>query len=174
MAPTGRTVRPTSDYLREALFNSLGDRIVGARFLDLYAGTGAVGIEALSRGASHATFVEHAPAALRVLRQNIETLGFGDRAEVVAGDALSFLARPHSDRQSWNLIFADPPYRARVGEELLARLAKKTFLHPGGFVIIESFRKEEPAPGSEWRTARRIAHGDAVLVVYTQEMTWQG
>src|SRR5689334_16902428 len=108
-APDGKETRPTSDRVREAVFNALGslDAVEGAVVADLYAGSGALGIEALSRGASEATFVESSAAARSVIETNLAATDFGDRATVVTGDVLSHL-RATDDR--YDLVLADPPY----------------------------------------------------------------
>src|SRR3954467_7982650 len=117
VAPRGRDTRPTSDRGREALFSILGP-LDGARVLDLFAGSGALGLEALSRGAASATLVERAPAALRVLRDNVADLGAG--AEIVAADARSYLRGARGQGAQYDLVFLDPPYRsaAALGREL--------------------------------------------------------
>ena len=116
-SPEGRDTRPTTEKVREAVFNALGslDRIIDAEVVDLYAGTGALGLEALSRGAAHCTFVENDRAALEALRHNIEHLGVGDRARVIRGDALTSARTLAGD-----LVLADPPYGADPWEELLS------------------------------------------------------
>ncbi|MFN3322450.1 MAG: 16S rRNA (guanine(966)-N(2))-methyltransferase RsmD [Bryobacteraceae bacterium] len=104
-APPGLEVRPTPDRLRESLFGILGVRVEGCVFVDAYAGSGAVGIEALSRGARRAVFIERSRAALRVLRENLESLGLLNRAEIVSGRAAAVLERHPGD-----IVFLDPPY----------------------------------------------------------------
>ena len=104
-SPTGPGVRPTPDWLRETLFNILSQRIQGMVFADVYAGTGAVGIEALSRGAARAIFVEHNRAAALVIRENVRSLKIEDRVEIRQGKALSLLAALRAD-----IVFVDPPY----------------------------------------------------------------
>jgi 16S rRNA (guanine966-N2)-methyltransferase len=111
-APVGMATRPTSDRLRETLFNVLAPRIAGARFLDLYAGSGAVGIEALSRGAAHVVFVERAAAALKALRLNLERLGITAGFEIHAGGVASFLRGPRTGAELFDVVFLDPPYEA--------------------------------------------------------------
>ena len=119
----GLDTRPTPDRLRESLFNILAPRIEGAIFVDLYAGTGAVGIEALSRGAAKAIFVEHGRAALAVLRENIRTLGLTARADVRPGKVLAMIARV-IDPATPSIVFADPPYELEQEyESLLEKLA---------------------------------------------------
>ena len=108
-APRGDAVRPTADRVREALFSMLGPRVAGASVLDLFAGSGALGLEALSRGAATVTFVDSAPAALRALRANLEALDAG--AEVVRADALRWLRSASGGERQYSLVFLDPPYR---------------------------------------------------------------
>jgi 16S rRNA (guanine(966)-N(2))-methyltransferase RsmD len=138
-APPGDATRPTSDRVRESLFSVLGDRLDGARVLDLFAGSGALGIEALSRGASAATFVDSAPAALKALRANLATLGA--EGEVSRRDARRYLADASAAAREYDLVFLDPPYRlaGRLGGELSAMLPP--VLAPGATVIAESDRR---------------------------------
>jgi 16S rRNA (guanine966-N2)-methyltransferase len=136
-APTGRGTRPTSDRLRETLFSVLGD-VGGLHVLDAFAGSGALGLEALSRGAAHAELWETSPAALRVLRGNVERLGYGDRARVRRRDARRAMAQDVAVRVTYELILLDPPYT------MLAALQQEFSLHlpqllvPGGLAVIES------------------------------------
>jgi 16S rRNA (guanine966-N2)-methyltransferase len=138
-APAGDATRPTSDRVREALFAILGDRVVGARVLDLFAGSGALGIEALSRGAAEATFVDSAPAAIRAVRANLEALGA--QAELRRVDARRFLGAASGRRRQYDLVFLDPPYRlaGRLGGELTVALT--AVLAPGAAVVAESDRR---------------------------------
>jgi 16S rRNA (guanine966-N2)-methyltransferase len=138
-APPGDATRPTSDRVREALFSILGDRVAGARVLDLFAGSGALGIEALSRGAAEATFVDSAPAAIRAVKANLEALGA--QAEVRRAAARRFLGGASREARQYDLVFLDPPYRlaGRLGNELTAALA--AVLAPGAVVVAESDRR---------------------------------
>jgi 16S rRNA (guanine(966)-N(2))-methyltransferase RsmD len=138
-APRGRETRPTSDRVREALFSVLGERVDGARVLDLFAGSGALGLEALSRGAAEATFVDSAPAALRAIRANLAAVGAD--AEVARADARRFLAGASAAARQYDLIFLDPPYRLaeRLGRELSEVLPP--VLAPGAVVVAESDRR---------------------------------
>ena len=121
-APPGEATRPTSYRVREALFSLLGERVEGARVLDLFAGTGALGIEALSRGAAEVTFVDSAPAAIRAVRANLEALDA--IADVRRADARRFLGGASAAAREYDLVFLDPPYRlaGRLGGELTAVL----------------------------------------------------
>src|SRR5688572_13274239 len=109
-APPGADTRPTSEKVREAIFNILPD-VEGMNVLDLFAGSGALGIEALSRGAAHATFVDQGKTALAVVRENLKTLGLEARATVLPGDAVGHAGR-HVPRSPWQLVFIDPPYKS--------------------------------------------------------------
>ena len=133
VAPPGGRTRPTSDRVREAIFNALRSRDVveGADVLDLFAGSGALGIEALSQGAARATFVDSDRAARRAVRRNLEACGFLDRATLVAAPAERFLARLGAER--FDLAFCDPPYAFADWDSLLVAL-------PADFVVIESDR----------------------------------
>jgi 16S rRNA (guanine966-N2)-methyltransferase len=138
VAPRGGATRPTSDRVREALFSILGARVPGATVLDLFAGSGALGIEALSRGAARATFVDEAPAAIQAIRRNLEGIEGG---EVVRRDARGFLRTASENGRQYDLVFLDPPYRhaATLGRELAEALA--AVVAPGGMVVSESDRR---------------------------------
>jgi len=183
-APAGLGTRPTSDRLRETLFNVLAPRIQGAAFLDLYAGSGAVGIEALSRGAASAVFVERASAALAALRANLASLGIAGGCRIHPGSAVSWLRKAEKQlaadaqpgpAQGFDLVFLDPPYEA--AEEYAAALgllgaAAAKLLNPGALVIAEHRGKggsKEPLKeryGALERT-RLLVQGDAALSFYT-------
>ena len=172
-APAGLATRPTSDRLRETLFNVLAPRIRGAAFLDLYAGSGAVGIEALSRGALRVEFVEKAPAPLKVLRGNLARLGLtaGFRIHAVAvGAFLRRAGAPDQMPEHYELVFLDPPWDA--APEYAATLsllggAARGLLAEDALVIAEHRRKErlEDRYGSLLRT-RLLEQGDAALSFY--------
>jgi 16S rRNA (guanine966-N2)-methyltransferase len=142
-APKGEQTRPTSDRVREALFSILGESVAGATVLDLFAGSGALGIEALSRGAAHATFVDTANAAISVINDNLETLEL--EGEVVRMPALRALACTPVTSRQYDLVFIDPPYRlaSALGPEL--SVALQTVLAPTARVVTESDRRD-PLP----------------------------
>ena len=160
VAPRGQGTRPTSDRVREALFSILGP-LDGERVLDLFAGSGALGLEALSRGAAHATFVERERAALRALRDNVADLGA--QADVVAADAKAFLRAAQERGAQYDLVFLDPPYRDAAG--LAQELDLAVVLSAGGRVVGESDRRqplELPLPLTDERR-----YGDTLIRIYS-------
>jgi 16S rRNA (guanine966-N2)-methyltransferase len=161
-APHGAATRPTSDKVREAIFNILPD-VEGMQVLDMFAGSGALGIEALSRGAGHATFIDSAKPALAVVRQNLKDLGLEDRATVLAGDAVTLGAR-HEPASPWQLVFVDPPYRSDLAVRAVQTLAH---LAPDAVIVIEHDRRNAPpdALGSLLRTDQR-RYGDTLVSFY--------
>ncbi len=163
-APAGRATRPTSDRVREALFSMLGE-IDGARVLDLFAGSGALGIEALSRGAAHAVFVERDAAAAAVLRANLRALGVGrERAEVRRADAQATLRHASRSGEKYDLVFIDPPYgeASTWSPRLSASLPE--LLAPGGRAVAESDRRLPLALGLPVETERR--YGDTSITIH--------
>jgi 16S rRNA (guanine(966)-N(2))-methyltransferase RsmD len=170
-APAGPATRPTSDRLRETLFNVLAPRIQGAAFLDLYAGSGAVGVEALSRGASTVVFVERAPTAVKVLRANLAGLGLTKGYRIVFRSVGGYL-RNAEGGLCFDIVFLDPPYNA--ASEYAATLELlggplTVFLTAGALVIAEHRRKDglEDGYGQLHRT-RLLKQGDAALSFYAR------
>jgi 16S rRNA (guanine966-N2)-methyltransferase len=171
-APAGRGTRPMLDRVREALFSTLGERIAGAAVLDLFAGTGSLALEALSRGARSARLVERDPAALRALRDNVTALDMGERAEVTVGDALS---RGAWSEGPYDVVFVDPPYRMLASGETRAlvlgalREILATRLAPHGVVILHVPRGEV----SERELARALGpHASARCRGYGTSDVW--
>jgi 16S rRNA (guanine966-N2)-methyltransferase len=154
-APPGQATRPTTDRVREAWMSVLAPEIPGARVLDLFAGSGALGLEALSRGAAHATFVESAAPALRVLRANLEALGAGERATVVRGDALRFADGLAPG--AFDLALADPPYAKGLAAALVERFLGRPFAR----VLALEHRVSDEIPALP--AARERRYGDTVL-----------
>ena len=145
VTPRGSTTRPTADQVRIALMDTLGPRLPDARVLDLFAGSGSVGLEALSRGALHATFVERDPRAVAALDENIRTLGVEPRAVVARGDVSRQLGRLAAGGRRFEIVFLDPPYALDLGEQALAALAPGELVAPEGVVIAQHFTKRPPA-----------------------------
>ena len=168
----GLALRPTSDRLRETLFNALGAGISGSRFLDLFAGTGAVGIEALSRGAAHVAFIEnHAPAAA-LIRKNLASLEIASEATVICADAARALesaaARVNAGALPYDYIFIDPPWAATADySRVMQFLASSALVAPDGIVIVEH-RKSASLPESfdTLKRVRLLRQGDAALSFY--------
>ncbi|HEX9190480.1 MAG TPA: 16S rRNA (guanine(966)-N(2))-methyltransferase RsmD [Candidatus Deferrimicrobiaceae bacterium] len=165
-APRGLSVRPTTDRVREAVFGILGDRVDGASVLDLFAGTGAMALEALSRGASDAVLVESSPEALPALRGNVEALGASE-AVCLPLDYRKAIRRLSSKGRRFSLVFLDPPYgRGLVGRSA-AEIHRAGILSPGAVVVAERAARdpEESVPeGWEERTDRR--YGDTRITLY--------
>lgn len=161
-------VRPVSDRAREGLFSSLGDLIEGARVLDLYAGTGALGIEALSRGAAEAVFVDRSPPALAALRENLARTGLDDRAGVERSDVRRFLEREPGPG-GFDLVFLDPPYEARQTEldPVLALVDAKPLLREGFTIVLSrGSRSSNSVIPLHWLVARRLSYGDSVVTLF--------
>ncbi len=158
----GAATRPTPDRLRETLFDILPPRIAGARFADAYAGTGAVGIEALSRGAAHAWFLERSRPALDLIRENMAALGLERRATVVAGPVLLTLPR-----QSAEIVFLDPPYDQE--REYAAALAALAANPPALAIVQHDVRRQSPESAGDLIRTRTVRQGDNVLTFYTRK-----
>jgi len=169
IAPTGVQTRPTSDRLRETLFNVVAPRIEDSVWLDLFAGSGAIGIEALSRGARSVYFVESAGAALRTIRKNLHTLGIEEEADVIERDVATALRMLDTQAVSCDFIFLDPPYRKLDDyEQVLGFLSQSRLLSPNSQVIAEHDKHFDPGGtfGSLQRH-RALRQGDAVLSFYS-------
>ncbi len=174
-SPAGLSVRPTADRVREALFDVLGDLVVGCRFLDLYAGSGAVGIEALSRGARVVTFVERDRHAVEVIRANLDhslaPLAGPDAASSPGARLLPMDVRPalaglERDAEQFDLVFLDPPYGGGELERGLRLLARGRLLADGAVVIAEHHARDAPPASRGLEPARTISYGRAALTQY--------
>ncbi len=162
IAPPGSATRPTSDRVRESLFSILGDSVQNARVLDLYAGSGALGIEALSRGAASAVFVDHSQKAVAAIRANLEALGI--EADVRRMEARAALRPPPEAAAAYDLIFLDPPYRHAAELGRLLSEALPAVLAPGGRVISESDRREPLQLALPLVDERR--YGDTIIRIH--------
>ncbi len=165
----GQALRPTSDRLRETLFNILGPGVVGSRFVDVFAGTGAVGIEALSRSAAEVIFIENHPPAAKLIRHNLDSLKIASGVTILAVDAIRGLemlaSRQTSSSPSIDYIFLDPPYAAHVDyARTLEFLGSAKFLAPDALVIFEHHHKFQlPEQFGNLRRTRLLKQGDATL-----------
>ena len=162
--PENYDIRPTTDNVKESLFNIIQFDLEGRRVLDLFAGTGQLGIEALSRGAKSCVFVDESREAVKIVRENLKTCGLG--GTVVQADALDYLLRA----ESFDLIFVDPPYDACLYEPVLERLMQVDKLSDGGIIICEARREtplqELPPP---YRKGKEYRYGKVKICVYTKE-----
>ena len=160
--PSWEGLRPTSDKLRETLFNILSPRLDGARVLDAYAGTGAIGLEALSRGASHVTFVERDRRATTLIEQNLAACGVEERDYTIRGGDVAAVL-PSLGAGVCDLILLDPPYDTAIGDVLAASVR---VLAPGGLIVLERASRHEPESPPMLERVRDVASGDSTLTFY--------
>jgi 16S rRNA (guanine(966)-N(2))-methyltransferase RsmD len=167
IGPTGQAIRPTADRVREALFSILGQRTPGARLLDLYAGTGAIGIEALSRGAAHVTFVEANRQALRLLHRNLAACGMEQQTRVCASRVEDFFRRNQPTSGPYDIIFCDPPYDVTIDLMTSIQTWDTGWFADDGIVVVEHARKAAIPPTLGWlMPGRRYDYGDTALTVW--------
>jgi 16S rRNA (guanine966-N2)-methyltransferase len=166
----GREVRPTADRVKESLFNVIGARVIDARFLDLFAGSGNVGIEALSRGAAAATFVDLQTAHLKIVEENLRYTNLIDRAELLRRDARAALVDLGKRGRTYDLIFVDPPYGQDLCPAALTGIVANGVLADDGWVICEHHGKDPmpPAVGSLIRF-RELSFGETAISLYRVE-----
>lgn len=163
LCPPGLLTRPTSDRAKSALFSMLGSRVAGACICDLFAGSGALGIEALSRGARRAVFVENNREAAAVLKKNLAAAGFLGSAEVVFGDALKYVKTTGG---AFDIIFLDPPYGAPIAQSILGEILKQNILSEGAVITIETDNAVDLAGFSVLRDRR---YGKSRLLIAGRE-----
>jgi len=172
-APKSQNIRPTSDRLRESLFNILahryGDPVTGARVLDLFAGTGALGLEAMSRGAAFALFIDDGAEARALIRQNVEALGLGGVTRIFRRDATR-LGAVHPD-QPFGLVFLDPPYGKGLAEESLVSLRQGGWLARDALVIVEEAAEAEFAPPEGYAEVERRRYDDSEFTFLRTDAT---
>ena len=163
----GMDTRPTTDKVKESLFNIIQFDIEGRTVLDLFGGTGQLGIEALSRGAQCCTFVDMNRQAAAVIRENVDTVGFADRATVQQGDAMAFLS---GCRGKFDLIFLDPPYQTQLLENCIQAVAKFDILSEHGIMVCESaLEKPLPELDSPYEKGKEYRYGKIKLTVYRRQ-----
>lgn len=161
----GDSTRPITARVKEALFDIIGPAIEGAHFLDLFGGTGAVGIEALSRGAARAVFVERDRLALRTIAHNLQITGLAERARVIAGDAFAFLAQPGEEQ--FDFIYIAPPQYKGLWIKALLAVERSTVLSEAGTVIVQIHPKErQEVPLTKLRLTDERRYGSTVLLFY--------
>jgi 16S rRNA (guanine966-N2)-methyltransferase len=168
-APSGRATRPTSDRVRESIFNILahgieGFSIEGARVLDLFAGTGAMGLEALSRGARFCLFIDDAAEARGLIRRNADALGVIGQCKIWRRDATRL--GPCAPQPPYDLVFCDPPYDTRLGEKAVASLIAGDWLLPNAVVVLEEADRVEITVPPELKELDRRIYGETQIVIY--------
>lgn len=159
---TAPSLRATSDLVRKALFDILGDLVVNKSFADLFAGAGSVGFEAISRGASKVTFIENNREHAELIKKNAKSLEVGDRVMVRTMDVASFI---EANQEPYDFIFADPWYEDTLD---ISRWASPKLLAPEGIIIIEQSKHNEPVVGDSLRVLNRKRYGDTTLTFYTR------
>ena len=165
--PQGLETRPTTDRVKEGIFSSIQFEIEGRRVLDLFGGTGQMGIEALSRGAAHCTFVDLRKEAVGIIRENLKLTGLEGQATVVQGDALAFLTRC---REKYDVIFLDPPYETELLETAIAHIARHDLLNVHGMMIAEHpADKVLPALSAPYRMGRTYRYGKIAVTIYHRD-----
>jgi 16S rRNA (guanine966-N2)-methyltransferase len=166
-ASPGERLRPTSAKVREALFDILRNRVEGATFVDLYAGTGTVGFESLSRGAARAVFIESDPAMIESMRRNARDFGFSEKAEIIRGRADEFLREAASVHEQYDIFFLDPPYQSEEIEKALPMLGEEELLKTEGIIIVEHFfKKKLPQQAGFLKLHKNYRYGDTMLTLY--------
>ena len=163
----GMETRPTTDRVKEGMFNVLQFDIEGRRVLDLFAGTGQLGIECLSRGAASAVFVDRRADAVKLIRENLKATELTDRARVVSGDSMEYLQQL---REQFDLIFLDPPYEAGLLEVAIPRIAEIDILAPHGIIVAEHpVGKALPALKPPYRLHRTYRYGKIAMTLYRRD-----
>ena len=169
--PRGLDVRPTPDLVKQALFNSLGERVLGVRVLELFAGTGALSLECLSRGAGGAVCVEDSPRHAAVLKENFLTSGFAGQLQVRVQDVFTAISQLREAREPFDLILADPPYGEKnvnrrstsFAQRLLDDLHLPLLLLPGGIFVLGHSKRDTLVVPEPWREKKLLKHGDSLM-----------
>jgi 16S rRNA (guanine(966)-N(2))-methyltransferase RsmD len=165
--PGVSAVRPTKDRVREAVFSMINFELPSARVLDLFAGSGAYGLEALSRGAEKAFFVENDPACLETVRRNIHQLGLSTSAELVPGDAFSRIEGFGARKDTFDIIFADPPYRGNAARNTLIMINRYDILKHSGLLVLEhSGREPVPEGAGDISILKQKTYGKTTISIY--------
>ena len=165
--PAGLETRPTTDRVKEGIFSSIQFELEGRRILDLFGGTGQMGIEALSRGAARCTFVDLRKEAVTVIRENLELTGFSDRAQVIQGDALAFLSRC---RETFDVIFLDPPYDSGLLEKTMELVTTIDIVSENGIIVCENGSNAGwPSVLPPYRLQKEYRYGKIKTALYRRQ-----
>jgi 16S rRNA (guanine(966)-N(2))-methyltransferase RsmD len=168
--PESEKVRPTKDRIREAVFNVIAGEVPGSRVLDLFAGSGAYGLEALSRGAGKAIFVEGGREFSAVIKENIKSLGVEARAKIITKDVFKSLEEVKKEKESFDLVFSDPPYSKGMAKKTLIKINHYDILNHSGLLIIEH-NIDERLPENEGAVSvfKRKTYGKTVISIYSKK-----
>ncbi len=162
--PVGMETRPTTDRVKEGIFSSIQFEVEGRKVLDLFGGTGQMGIEALSRGAAHCTFVDLQKQAVAIIRENVNSTGFADQSTVIQGDALAFLSRC---REKFDLIFLDPPYDSGLLEKAMELITTIDIVSENGIIVCENGSKSGwPMVAEPYRMQKEYRYGKIRTALY--------
>ena len=162
--PNGMETRPTADRVKEAIFSSIQFEVEGRKVLDLFGGTGQMGIETLSRGATHCTFVDLQKQAVAIIRENVNSTGFADQSTVIQGDALAFLSRC---REKFDLIFLDPPYDSGLLEKAMELIATIDIVSENGIIVCENGSNSGwPVVAEPYRMQKEYRYGKIRTALY--------
>jgi len=166
--PEGLEFRPTTGRVKETIFSILGDKVAGARILDLFSGSGSLGIEALSRGAGEVSFVEHSGTGTALLKKNLAFCGFSDRGRVIRGDVFQIIPRLHQEGRRFDLIIADPPFKMNLHQKIVTCLRRFPLLAagPSGTLIIEHEVHDAVFSMLGWRQTRQKRFGHCMVSWY--------
>jgi len=164
----GTDIRPTSDMVKESLFNILGDAVIDSNFLDLFGGTGGIGIEALSRGAKHVVFIDSNIKSIKVLKENLKHLNIENNIEVFHTDYSTAISKLYKYNKQFDIIFIDPPYSVGIAQSALGELDRNPIIAQAGLVIVEhDSRDEMPESTGKLYMYRNKQYGNTTLSFYT-------
>ncbi len=165
--PKTKDIRPTLDIARKAIFDILQEEIAGKDVLDLFSGSGAIGLEAISRGANSACFVEREKSCIIAIRENIRLLGYEDRAFVIFDDVFKALRDLDKSKKSFDIVIMDPPYRKSIEKKALLKISSYDIIKPSSLIVVEHFKTEQiPDCIGIFRLYKRSSYGDSVLSFY--------
>lgn len=164
--PVGRGFRPTTGRVKEFIFSCIGDGVVGSKILDLFAGTGSLGIDAVSRGADCVVFVERSPRSLKILRENTETCGFRKQVCIVSKDVFSFLRKAGRRGETFDFVLADPPFKEELRERIVRAVDENRLLVPEGLLIVEHEFHDPDSDAHGLKLLRQRRFGHCVVSIY--------
>jgi len=168
LAPKGDNVRPTTDFVKENLFNIIQHDVADARFLDLFAGSGAIGIEALSRGAASCTFVDFAQKSIDLLRKNLEKTRLGVNASIIKGNMPEAVKK--LDGQAFDIIFLDPPYHKDLAQKCLNSIVEQGILAEDGYIVLEMAARENFTPHNDLEVLKEKIYGSSKLIFLARKV----